>query len=77
MRVGLANDGYPEKRCIIGNHHDEFINHNGKNAFKYINFLKSKLFKSAPDFLFMPYTPSVISNAEIFHFFNHIGLMNK
>jgi glycosyltransferase involved in cell wall biosynthesis len=77
MRVGLANDGYPEKRCIIGNQNDDFINYNGKNIYKYINFLKGKIFKSAPDFLFKPYAPSAIDDAEIFHFFNHIGLVNK
>lgn len=77
MRIGLADNGYPEKRCITGNKDNDFSNYSNKNLFKYLNFLKGKIFKSPPEFAFKPYAANTIKNADAFHFFNHVGLIEQ
>lgn len=54
MRIGIASNGYPEKRCITENKSHDFINFDKSNTFKYINFLNSKLLNKAPSFIFRP-----------------------
>lgn len=77
MRIGIASNGYPEKRCITGSKSNDFINFDKKNLFKYINFLKGKLLKQAPSFIFKPLTANASNDVDTFHFFNHTGLINK
>lgn len=77
MRIGIASNGYPEKRCITGNKSNDFLNFDKKNLFKYINFLNGKLLKKAPSFLFKPLAEKSSDNVDVFHFFNHVGLINK
>lgn len=75
MRIGIASNGYPEKRCITENKSHDFINFDKSNTFKYINFLNSKLLNKAPSFIFRPLIVNPSNNIDAFHFFNHTGLL--
>lgn len=77
MRIGIASNGYPEKRCITGNKSNNFINFDKSNLFKYINFLNSKLLKKAPSFIFKPLIDRPLDNIDALHFFNHTGLVKN
>ncbi|ELY1860944.1 glycosyltransferase family 4 protein [Serratia marcescens] len=77
MRIGIASNGYPEKRCITENKSNDFINFDKSNLFKYINFLSSKILKKAPSFIFRPLIVKPSDNIDAFHFFNHTGLIKN
>ncbi|MEL5373352.1 glycosyltransferase [Serratia marcescens] len=77
MRIGIASNGYPEKRCITENKSHDFIKFDKSNIFKYINFLNSKLLKKAPSFIFRPLIVNPSDNIDAFHFFNHTGLLKN
>ncbi|OCN21425.1 hypothetical protein AN664_0202850 [Serratia marcescens] len=77
MRIGIASNGYPEKRCITENKSHDFINFDKSNTFKYINFLNSKLLNKAPSFIFRPLIVNPSNNIDAFHFFNHTGLLKS
>lgn len=76
MIIGLANNAYPEKRCITCIESNTFVSLKKNNIYLYLNFIESKLGKTQPNFIFRPILPLKKYNVDILHFFNHIPVTN-
>lgn len=77
MIIGLANNAYPEQRCITCIESNTFINFKKKNIYLYINFIEAKLGKTQPNYLFKSFLPLTGYKFDLFHFFNHIPVTDK
>ncbi|KGT95836.1 hypothetical protein NG99_01465 [Erwinia typographi] len=74
MIIGLANNAYPEKRCITCNDGNTFINLKKNNFYTYLNFVQAKMGITQPNFIFRPIFSLKKHRLDLFHFFNHIPI---
>ncbi len=74
MIIGLANNSYPEQRCITCIDNNTFVNLKKKNLFLYFNYIESKLFKMQPNFIFKSIYSLEKYRIDILHFFNYIPI---
>ncbi|MEJ5114510.1 glycosyltransferase family 4 protein [Erwinia billingiae] len=77
MIIGLANNAYPEKRCITCIDTNTFVNLKKNNVYLYLNYVDAKLGKTQPNYLFRSFLPLSGYRLDLLHFFNHIPMTNK
>lgn len=77
MIIGLANNAYPEQRCITCIENNTFVNLKKKNIYLYLNYIEARLGKTQANYLFRSYLPLTGYRLDLLHFFNHILMTNE
>lgn len=73
MNIVVSSDGYPEKRNIMVDPENNYVNLKKKNIYLYINTLRQKIFKKNKIFLFQPFPGMAADNGDIIHLFNEVA----
>ncbi|MDF7658863.1 glycosyltransferase family 4 protein [Erwiniaceae bacterium L1_54_6] len=73
MKIAVSSDGYPEKRNIMVDPENNYVNLKKKNIYLYINALRQKLLKKNKIFVFQPVPGLAANDADIIHLFNEVA----
>lgn len=77
MNVGITNTLYPERRNILINPNNNYINLKRKNLFYYINPLRQRLLHKNKCFAFLPLPLITPAKPEILHLFNEVAITRR
>ncbi|WP_312240699.1 glycosyltransferase [Pantoea sp.] len=77
MNVGITNTLYPERRNILINPENNYINLKTRNLFYYVNPLRQRLLHKNKCFAFLPLPLITSGTPEIFHLFNEVAITRR
>ncbi|MBK0093389.1 glycosyltransferase family 4 protein [Erwinia sp. S59] len=73
MKIIISGSGYPEKRNIITNPHNKYIDCRKKNIYFYLNAVKAKILHKNKQFVFLPLPGLLPHDADVIHLFNEVA----
>lgn len=76
MKIIVSGDGYPEKRNIITNAENDYLNFRWKNKWLYLNIVRRKVLKKNKKFVFQTFPPLIPRDAQVTHLFNEVSANN-
>ncbi|CCG86704.1 hypothetical protein EPIR_1339 [Erwinia piriflorinigrans CFBP 5888] len=77
MKIITSDQKYPEKRNIITDSNNTYVNFRYKNIWLYINALRKKILKKNKSFIFQTIPSLIPKDASIIHLFNEVARTNK
>ncbi|WP_168394280.1 glycosyltransferase [Erwinia amylovora] len=77
MKIIISDHKYPEKRNIITDGDNTYLNFRYKNLWLYINALKRKIFKKNKSFIFQTIPTLIPEDIAVIHLFNEVARTNR
>lgn len=77
MNVGITNTLYPERRNILINPNNNYINLKNRNLFYYLNPLRQRLLHKNKCFAFLPLPLVIPAKPDILHLFNEVAITRR
>jgi len=77
MKIGITNNQYPERRNIIVNPDNTYLNLKKHNLFYFLNPFRTRILQKNKTFVFLPLPLLARQQPDILHLFNEVAITRR